>query len=670
MTVPDSQLPPAQQSLVREAVNAIRALSFHAVEKANSGHPGLPMGAADMAYVLWTKFLKHDPSAPQWPNRDRFVLSAGHGSMLLYSLLHLTGYADMTLEEIQNFRQWGARTAGHPEYGHASGIETTTGPLGQGVGNAVGMALAAAMLAERVNTTDAKLVDHRIFCLCSDGDLMEGVSAEACSLAGHLQLPGLVLLYDDNGISIDGSTELSFNGEDVAARFRAYGWFAQHIDGHDHAAIAQAIQGALDQPKPAIICARTLIGFGAPNKQGSEKVHGSPLGAKEIEATRERLGWTYPPFVVPQAVYDHYRQSTERGRKAHAAWKETLTKRPEAAAKLRTFLDRQMPADLAAVLPAPAVGKGIATRKSSEAVIQALAPRVPSLVGGSADLTGSTNTYIAGSPAVNRGQFVGRNIHWGVREHGMASVMNGMALHGGFIPYGATFLVFTDYCRPSIRLAALMGQQVIHVMTHDSVFLGEDGPTHQPVEHLEALRVIPRLNVMRPDPSETGLAWVAALQHRNGPTVLVLSRQNIPTLANPGAPQGVARGGYIMREGKGGASKLDLVILATGSELPLAVSAAEVLETEGRSVRVVSMVSEYFFRQQDAAYRASVLPAGVPRLAVEAGCTRGWRTWVGDGGSVVGIDDFGHSAPAERLAVELGFTVENVSAQGRSLIGK
>lgn len=667
MTRPAPDLSPDQQNLIRDAVNALRALSFDAVEKAKSGHPGMPMGAADLAFVLWTKFLRHDPSRPNWIDRDRFVLSAGHGSALLYSLLHLTGYREFTIEELKKFRQWGARTAGHPEYGLAPGIETTTGPLGQGVANAVGMAIARQMLAARVNTDGAQLITHTVWCLCSDGDLMEGVAAEACSLAGHLQVGTLVLIYDDNGISIDGSTELSFSGENVDQRFESYGWHVQAIDGHDHAAIEAALLAARQDPRPSIIRARTTIGFGAPTKQGTAGVHGSPLGAEETAAARQALGWQHPPFHVPDNVRAVYAASVAANRESVRQWETNAQRFPAQAARLRAMVEGDLPIDLAASLPT--FDKSMATRKAGEAALNAIAARVPQLVGGSADLTGSTNTFIKGAGVIQKGDFSGRNFHWGVREHAMAGICNGIALHGGFIPYGASFLVFTDYCRPSIRLSALMGLRVIHVMTHDSIFLGEDGPTHQPIEHLEALRAIPDLNVLRPDLSEVGQAWIAALRH-HGPSIISLTRQNLPVLNNPGAAEGVARGAYIVAEAaQAPAVAPELIIIATGSELHLATGAAEALAAEGRRVRVVSMVSEFLFDQQTQDYQRAVLMPGVKRLAVEAGCTRGWRRWVGLEGDVVGIDTFGRSAPAEKLAEEFGFTVDNVVKRARTLLG-
>jgi transketolase len=686
MTTLSPSLSAKERDAAKLAVNALRVLSFEAVEKANSGHPGMPMGCADMAYVLWTKFLRFDPTAPDWPDRDRFALSAGHGSMLLYSLLHLSGY-DLPMEQLKSFRQWGSMTPGHPEHGHAPGVETTTGPLGQGFANAVGMALAEAMLAARFNQGDFKLVDHFTYGICSDGDLMEGVSAEAASLAGHLGLGKLILLYDDNSISIDGPTKMSFSREDVRKRFEAYGWQTIRIDGHNHQEIEDAIREAQkDVERPSLILARTTIGFGAPNKKNTAGVHGSPLGAEELKLARVELGWSHDPFDIPAEARAPFLQAAERGREVRKVWLGRMMQARMRDASgiagdgenkhelLKEFLEGKIPADLAKHFPKFKPGQMIATRKASGMTLDAIAPALPFLVGGSADLTPSNNTKFKDAADVAPRSFGGRYIRYGVREHGMVSVNNGMALHGGFIPYGGTFLVFSDYCRPAIRLAALMGVRNIFVFTHDSIFLGEDGPTHQPVEHLEALRSIPNLNVIRPgDAAETPYAWEMALRAEKTPTALCLTRQEVPTLDREGRGYAPAsetlKGGYVLKREKGG--KLDLILIATGSELHLAAEAAETLEKEdGLGVRVVSMPCESVFEAQGAAYVGEVLPEGPKRLAIEAGVTRGWRRWVGHGGAVIGLDSFGASAPWEVLAEKLGFTIANVLQEARVLLKK
>jgi transketolase len=653
-----------------DMANALRALAMDAVEKANSGHPGLPMGMADVATVLFTRFLELDPQAPDWPDRDRFVLSAGHGSMLLYALLHLTGYPGMTLEQLQRFRQLGSATPGHPEYGHAPGIETTTGPLGQGISNAVGMALAERMLAARYG---AEVVDHWTYVIASDGDLMEGVSHEACSLAGHLGLGKLIVLYDDNGISIDGSTSLAYS-EDVLQRFAAYGWHGLRIDGHDPEAIARAIEAARAEPRPSLIACRTIIGFGAPNKQGTAATHGAPLGEAEVGAARERLGWPHPPFVVPEAVRAAWRAVGASGGELRTAWERRVAaldparreafRRTQAGELPAGWMDAivELKARLAEERPS------WATRRSSEEALKVLTRAIPELVGGSADLTGSNNTKTPSTPPVSRADASGRYVHYGVREHGMAAIMNGMALHKGLIPYGGTFLIFSDYCRPAIRLSALMGQGVIYVMTHDSIGLGEDGPTHQPVEQLAGLRAIPNLHVFRPaDAVETAECWALAVMRREGPSLLALSRQNLPALRTSHvADNRCARGAYVLAEAEGPRA---ITVLATGSEVQLAVAARERLQAEGIATAVVSMPCLELFEQQDPAYRAEVL-GRAPRLAVEAASPLGWTRYVASEHDVIGMTSFGASAPAAALYRHFGITVEAVVARARARLDR
>ncbi len=664
----------------RLSANAIRALAMDGVQQAGSGHPGMPLGMADVAYVLWTQFLQHNPADPTWPNRDRFVLSAGHGSMLIYSLLHLTGY-DLPLDELKRFRQWGSRTAGHPEYGHTPGVETTTGPLGQGVTNAVGMALAERYLAASFNRPDFPIVDHYTYALCSDGDLMEGVSHEAASLAGHLKLGKLVFLYDSNRISIDGSTDLSFT-EDVAQRFAAYGWHVLHTDGHNLADIAAALgQARAETERPSIIICRTQIGYGSPNKQGTAKAHGEPLGVEEVRLTKRALGWPEEPtFFVPDTVYAHMRQALNRGAQQQQAWQELMQRyreaHPDLAQRWDQMMNRVLPSDWDSVLPKFAPdAKGLATRAASGETINALAPHVPSLLGGSADLHASNNTLIKGAAPIQADTFTGRNLYFGVREHGMGGILNGMALHGGLIPYGGTFLVFSDYMRPTIRLAALMGIQVVYVFTHDSVGLGEDGPTHQPVEHLAALRAIPNLFVVRPgDAAETALAWRIALERRDGPTALILTRQALPTFDRGAAvgehlplesAAGVLRGGYVLYS----PAQPDVILLATGSELHLALEAAYKLEQQNIAARVVSLPCWELFEQQDQAYRDSVLPHHLTaRVAVEAGISLGWERYVGSQGYVVGVNRFGASAPYKELYQHYGLTAEHIATVAMQLV--
>ena len=672
------------------SINTIRFLSVDAVQKANSGHPGLPMGAAPMAYVLWTRFLKHDPADPKWPDRDRFVLSAGHGSMLLYSLLHLTGY-DLALEEILNFRQWGSRTPGHPESDLTPGVEATTGPLGQGISNAVGLAIAEAHLAARFNRPGHTIVDHHTYVLASDGDLMEGVASEACSLAGHLSLGKLIVLYDDNRITLAGSTSVAFS-EDVGGRFAAYGWHVQRVDdGNDLDAIESALaeaRGVAD--RPSIVLVHTQIGYGAPHKAGTFEAHGSPLGPDEVKAAKQNLGWPVEPaFYVPAEALTNLRRAVEAGASAHHAWSERLTAYarafPELAAELRRTAVGELPDGWDAELPTfPADEKGMATRKASEAVMQALAKALPELIGGSADLNPSTFTWLKGqgdfeSPARPQdgaqGQVGGvwgyqaRNLHFGVREHAMGAAVNGIALHGGLIPYGSTFLIFSDYMRPSVRLSALCHLHAVWVYTHDSIGLGEDGPTHQAVEHYAALRAIPGLRFIRPgDANETVWAWRVAITSRHRPTVLALTRQNVPTFdrATFAPAEGLARGAYVMNPA---VDRPDLVLIASGSEVQLVVAAEHALAAKGVKARVVSMPCWELFEEQPREYRDEVLPPAVTRrLAVESGVTLGWHKWVGEHGRVIGIDRFGASAPGPRLMKEFGFTAENVISQAIEML--
>ncbi len=674
-------------------INTIRFLAVDAVQKANSGHPGLPMGAAPMAYILWTRFLRHNPANPAWFDRDRFVLSAGHGSMLLYSLLHLTGY-DLPMAEIERFRQWGSRTPGHPERGVTPGVETTTGPLGQGFANAVGMAAAEAHLAACYNRPGYPVINHNTYCLAGDGDLMEGVTAEAASLAGHLRLGRLLCLYDDNRISLAAATDLTFT-EDRACRFAAYGWHVQTVaDGNDLAAIAGAIAAArAETERPSLISVRTHIGYGSPHKQDSFEAHGSPLGSDEVRLTRENLGWRVePPFFIPEEALRNFRLALGKGSAAEAEWNEQFTayarEFPELAAQFRQVMKGELPAGWDADIPNfPADPKGMATRVASGKVMNSIAPRLPLLVGGSADLDPSTYTALRGvgdfespgfTPDDRQGAiggewgYGGRNIHFGVREHGMAAVMNGMAAHGGTIPFGATFLTFSDYLRPALRLAALMGLHMVHVFTHDSIALGEDGPTHQPVEQLAALRTIPNLVVIRPgDANETAVAWRLALEMKGRPVALVLSRQNLPVLdRNRSAPaDGLRQGGYILVDAAGGAP--DLIFIATGSEVALALAAREKLVERNIRARVVSLPSWELFDEQDREYRETILPPQVTRrLAIEAGSPFGWERYTGSAGEILGVERFGASAPGEVMLREFGFTVENVCQRAWELVSK
>jgi transketolase len=656
-------------------VNAVRTLAMDAVQQANSGHPGAPMALAPLCYVLWTKHLRHNPANPAWPGRDRFVLSAGHASMLIYGLLHLTGY-DLALEELIDFRQWGSRTPGHPEYGLTPGVETTTGPLGQGMGNAVGMAVAQAHLAAAFERPGHDVLDHRTYFLASDGDLMEGISHEVASLAGHLRLGRLIGYYDDNGITIDGSTSLTYS-DDVASRFTAYGWHVLRVeDGNDLRAIDAATSAArVETERPSLIIVRTHIAYGSPNKQDTAGAHGAPLGEEEVRLTKENLGWPHEePFTVPEDALVEWRRCVERGAELEAAWNEAYrayaAAHPDLAGELERRLAGELPDGWEAQLPAFGAEDGsLATRAASGKVLNALVPKVPELIGGSADLSPSNDTLIKGALALEAGALGGHNIHFGIREHGMGAVLNGMALHGGFRPYGGTFLVFSDYMRPSIRLAAMMGLEVTYVFTHDSIGLGEDGPTHQPIEMLASLRAIPNLTVVRPaDASETVEAWRLAVRCRGGPVALVLTRQKVPVLdRNRLAPAGgVARGGYVLADAPDGDPTA--VILASGSEVSLALEARERLAADGVPVRVVSMPSMELFAAQPQRYRDEVLPPAVTaRLAVEAAHPQPWYRWVGDRGAVLGIERFGASAPYERLFQEFGFTAEAVAQRVRAM---
>ncbi|MBD1918137.1 MULTISPECIES: transketolase [Cyanophyceae] len=665
----------ATQSLEELCINSIRFLAIDAVEKAKSGHPGLPMGAAPMAYVLWDKFLRVNPKNPQWFNRDRFVLSAGHGCMLQYALLYLSGFDSVTLDDIKQFRQWGARTPGHPENFETPGIEVTTGPLGQGIANAVGLAMAEAHLAAKFNKPDATLVDHYTYVILGDGCNMEGVSGEACSLAGHLGLGKLIALYDDNHISIDGSTDISFT-EDVSKRFEAYGWHVEHVENGntDLDGIAKAIEAAKAvTDRPSMIKVTTTIGYGSPNKQNTAGVHGAALGGDEIKLTRENLGWSYGAFEIPEDALSHMRKAVDRGASLQAEWEETLatyrTKYATEAAEFERMLSGQLPDGWADALPTyTPEDKALATRKNSEVTLNALAPAIPELIGGSADLTHSNLTELKISGSFQKGAYENRNLRFGVREHGMGAICNGIALHNsGLIPYCATFLVFADYMRAAIRLSALSQAGVIYVMTHDSIGLGEDGPTHQPVETIASLRAIPNLIVIRPaDGTETSGAYKIAVEHRKTPTLMAFSRQNLPNL--PGASiEGVAKGAYTVDDCDG---TPDLILIGTGSEVSLCVNAAQELRAAGTKVRVVSMPSWELFDIQDAAYQESVLPKAVTkRLAVEAGITMGWCRYVGAEGDVIGVDRFGASAPGDLVMEKFGFTVENVVSRAKALLG-
>jgi len=661
-------LPAPRDPQLRLMANALRALAMDAVEQAKSGHPGMPMGMADIAAVLFTQFLRFDPLAPDWPDRDRFVVSNGHGCMLLYGLLHLTGYPDMTLDELKRFRQLGSRTAGHPERGHASGIEVTTGPLGQGLGNSVGMALAERMLAAEFGD---EVVDHHTYVFAGDGCLMEGISHEAASLAGHLGLNKLIVFYDDNSVSIDGPTELAFS-DDPLLRFRGYGWAAERIDGHDHEAVADAIRRARKSDRPSLIACRTVIAFGAPTKAGTAAAHGAPLGPAEIAGARERLGWSDPPFAIPEDIRAEWRAAGARGEAARRAWERRLQSLP--AERRTEFLRRQRnepPSSLDAAIAKLCKdfrqgNARIATRQASGIVLDTLTQAVPELVGGSADLTPSNNTKAKDQKDVRRGDFSGRYIRYGVREHGMAAAMNGIAAHRGLIPYGGTFLCFTDYARPSIRLSAFMGLGVIYVMTHDSIGLGEDGPTHQPVEHLAALRAIPGLHVFRPaDPIETAECWALALRTRDAPSVLALTRQAVPLLRGDAASENrSARGAYVLFEPDG---PRQVTLLATGSEVAVAAAARDLLERDGIRAAVISMPCWELLEKQSKEHRDAVL-GSAPRVAVEAAVQLGWERWLGPRGAFIGMTGFGASAPVEALYPHFGITPEKVAEAARSLL--
>jgi transketolase len=681
------------ESMDELCINTIRTLSMDAVEKAKSGHPGAPMGLAPVAYVLWTRILKHNPKNPAWPDRDRFVLSAGHASMLLYSMLYLTGY-DLPLEQIKQFRQWESLTPGHPERAHAPGVETTTGPLGQGFGNGVGMAIAEAYLAARYNQPGFEIVNHFTYGIVSDGDLMEGVAAEAASLAGHLKLGKLIYLYDNNHISLAAATDLTFT-EDRAKRFESYDWHTQTVEnGNDLDAIERALRAAQEEvTRPSLILVRTHIGYGSPGKQDSFEAHGSPLGEAEVKATKQNLGWPLePPFYVPDNALAHFRAALGNGQSAEAQWRKSFSayaeKFPGLAAELEGALRGELPEEWAAAVPNfPADARGVATRVASGKVLNAIAPKLPTLIGGSADLNPSTHTVLQslgdfesserkfrdkqGSAGGDWG-YAGRNLHFGVREHGMGAAINGMAAHGGIIPFGSTFLIFSDYLRPSIRLAALMGIGVIYVFTHDSIGVGEDGPTHQPVEQLAALRAIPRLIVIRPgDANETAAAWRVAIENRSRPVALVLTRQNVPTFDRGqfALADGLRKGAYVLADAPDG--KPELILIGTGSEVSLVVAAREKLAAQNIQARVVSMPSWELFDAQAREYRESVFPPSIrTRLAVEAGLPQGWHRYVGDAGDIVGIERFGASAPGNIVMEKLGFTVNHVAERALALLGK
>jgi transketolase len=660
---------PIDPKLVTKAVHTIAMLAVDGVEKANSGHPGTPMALAGIAFEIWMNHLRYDPQDPAWPDRDRFVLSCGHASMLLYSMLHLSGY-DLSMDELKRFRQWGSKTPGHPESHLTKGVEVTTGPLGQGISNAVGMAASIRMLAARFNKV-APVSTARVFGIASDGDLMEGVSAEAASLAGHLGLDNLVFFYDDNKITIDGKTDLAFS-EDVGKRYEAYGWSVQHIDGHDPAAIRAALDRAIvPQGKPSLIVARTHIGYGSPNKQDSSKAHGEPLGDSEVKATKQKLGWPIEPtFLVPDEVRQVFADRAKDGAKEHKEWLEKLAlleKHPEAKDLWHKLITKEVPANLFEELCKVAPTKDAATRAQSGTIEQRVAELVPSLIGGSADLNPSTKTYIEGSPALKKGSYEGRNVHFGIREHAMGAFVNGVAVSDGFIPFGSTFLIFSDYMRPAIRLAALSHLQSIFVYTHDSLYLGEDGPTHQPVEQFWTLRLVPNLDFVRPcDALECAMAWTHALGRKTGPTAIALTRQKVANIprAEGFDPKVMLRGAYTLADAQGGAPTV--VVIATGSEVEVAIGAKKILDGEGEKVRVVSAPCWTHFERQDAAYRDSVLPRSVKRVVVELGVTEPWRGVVGESGLVIGHDDFGASAPDKEIQKQLGFTPEAVAAKIRA----
>lgn len=659
-----------------QAINTIRFLAIDAVQKANSGHPGLPLGAAPMAYTLWTRFLRHNPRNPKWANRDRFVLSAGHGSMLLYALLHLTGY-DLSLDDLKNFRQWNSLTPGHPEYHMTPGVETTTGPLGQGFGNGVGMALAESYLAAVFNRPSYPIVDHYTYVLASDGDLMEGIASEAASLAGHLKLGKLIVLYDDNDVMLSAPTRAAFS-EDVLKRFDAYGWHTQRVaDGNNVDAIAAAIDAAKKETaRPSLISVKTIIGFGSPNKQGTFKAHGEPLGVEEVKLTKQALGWPVDAqFLIPGATLEHFRSAVERGAAMQADWQRLFAgwthEYPDLAKQWDDAINGRLPAGWEKDIPTYAADpKGMATRDANGNALNAIAKRIPTMIGGDADLSSSTKTLIKDTTTYSAENRAGRNLQFGIREHAMGSITNGLALHGGIIkPYTATFMTFSDYMRPPMRLASIMGISPVFVFTHDSIGVGEDGPTHQPVEQLDAMRVIPGMVVLRPcDANETSAAWKVAME-LNGPCVLVFSRQKLPTYAPEGVFEGVARGAYIRAEAEGGAP--EVLLLGTGSEVSVAMAARDLLAKSGIKARVVSMPSWELFERQDKAYRDSVLPPSVrARVAIEAGVSLGWDRYVGDAGHIVALNRFGASAPQEIVFRELGLTPEAVAKAAHALLGK
>ena len=676
MSQQTSRSPQAGQPARRDLANAIRALSMDAVQAANSGHPGMPMGMADIAEVLWNDYLKHNPGHPEWWDRDRFVLSNGHGSMLLYSVLHLSGYP-LSMDEIRHFRQFGYRTAGHPERAPELSIETTTGPLGQGLTNAVGMALAEKMLAGTFNQPDHEIVNHRTWVFLGDGCLMEGISHEACSLAGTLKLGKLICLYDDNNISIDGEVSGWFT-DDTAGRFEAYAWqVIDNVDGHDSAAIAAAIDQALaDTERPSLICCKTIIGFGAPNKQGTASTHGAPLGDEEIQASRVELGWEYPPFEIPQEILDRW-SAIDRGARYEQDWADRFAAYREAHPQLAREFERRMKGELPdgwnefagkAIAEISAAGADMATRKASLMALNAFAPALPELAGGSADLTGSNLTKHDGSTVIGGDDASGNYLYFGVREFGMSAICNGLGLHGGVIPYSGTFLTFSDYARNALRMAALMELQNIFVYTHDSIGLGEDGPTHQPVEHIASLRIMPNMRVWRPcDAVETAIAWRDAIERRDGPTSLVLTRQGVPHQDRSESQIAeVARGAYVLKDSVG---EPDIILIATGSEVALATGAAAELAADGIKARVVSMPCTDLFEAQSDEYKEQVLPSGVSRrVAIEAGVSDGWWRYVGQSGRIVGLDRFGASAPADELFEHFGFSVRNVSGIARELL--
>ncbi|WP_078554510.1 transketolase [Bacillus alkalicellulosilyticus] len=657
------------------AINTIRTLAIDSIEKANSGHPGMPMGAAPMAFALWTKFMNHNPKNPEWFNRDRFILSAGHGSMLLYSLLHLTGY-DLSLEDLQNFRQWGSKTPGHPEFGHTPGVEATTGPLGQGIAMAVGFAMAERHLASTYNKDNFPIVDHYTYSICGDGDLMEGVSHEAASLAGHLKLGRLVVLYDSNDISLDGDLDLSFS-ENVEQRYKAYGWQVIRVEqGNDVEEISKALEAAKADDRPTLIEIKTTIGYGSPNKSGKSASHGSPLGSDEVKLTKEAYAWSYEnEFHIPEEASKLFAEVQQNGQQQENEWNELFAKYeqeyPELAKQFATAVKGELPEGWDKDAPVYETGKGVATRSASGDAINAFAPHIPQLIGGSADLAGSNKTLMNNESNYNRDDYSGRNLWFGVREFAMGAAVNGMALHGGLKVFGATFFVFSDYLRPAVRLSALMNLPVIFVFTHDSIAVGEDGPTHEPVEQLASFRAMPGLSVIRPgDGNETIAAWKVALESKDTPTLLVLTRQDLKTIAGTAenAYEGVQKGAYVVSKANG---KVDALLLASGSEVPLAVEAQQVLEKDGIHAQVVSMPSWDRFEKQSAEYKESVIPSHVKaRLGIEMGSSLGWSKYIGDHGDVIAIDTFGASAPGEKIMDEYGFSVENVVAKLKVLLEK